>query len=253
MQSVLALFLSFALVRSFAASSKPISTAWESVASRFGAGEWLCEFGSTRTVARYVIDKILNCNYIGYRQLSGSSFCFFMSTSSRFAVAVHVLTLMAWADEEPLKSDHVAESVNTNPVVIRRMLCELAESKLVVSQTGSMGGSRLARQPEEITLLDIYQAVESRGVFSLHRHPPNPDCPVGVNIGTVLNDVLDEVDSAVESVLANITLKEAVGRLKPCVRSADTKMAGVAGAKSLSAAAAIKRKNGKEHTLSARN
>ncbi|MBC8029795.1 MAG: Rrf2 family transcriptional regulator [Pyrinomonadaceae bacterium] len=176
-----------------------------------------------------------------------------MSTSSRFAVAVHVLTLMAWADEEPLKSEHVAESVNTNPVVIRRMLCELAESKLVVSQTGSMGGSRLARQPEEITLLDIYQAVESRGVFSLHRHPPNPDCPVGVNIGTVLNDVLDEVDSAVESVLANITLREAVGRLKPCVRTVAAKSAGVAGVKNLSAGVGAKRKNGKEHTLAARN
>src|SRR5882757_3567500 len=93
---------------------------------------------------------------------------------------------------------------------------ELAESKLVVSQSGSMGGSRLARQPEQITLLDIYQAVESRGVFSLHRHPPNRDCPVGVNIGTVLNEVLDEVDTAVERVLANITIKDVVSRLKPC-------------------------------------
>ena len=175
-----------------------------------------------------------------------------MSTSSRFAVAVHVLTLMAWADEEPLKSDHVAESVNTNPVVIRRMLCELAESKLVVSQTGATGGSRLARRPEEITLLDIYQAVESRGVFSLHRHPPNPDCPVGVNIGTVLNDVLDEVDSAVEGVLANITLKDAVKRLRPCVPAAGAKSVSLAGVRNLSAAAGIKRKNGKGHPLSAR-
>lgn len=146
-----------------------------------------------------------------------------MSTSSRFAVAVHVLTLMAWADDEPLKSEQVAESVNTNPVVIRRILCELAESKLVVSQTGAMGGSKLARQPEQITLLDIYQAVENRGVFSLHRHPPNRHCPVGVNIGTVLNDVLDEVDSAVERVLANITLKDVVSRLKPCLSTAVTK------------------------------
>jgi Rrf2 family protein len=142
-----------------------------------------------------------------------------MSTSSRFAVAVHVLTLMAWADDEPLKSEHVAESVNTNAVVIRRMLCELAESKLVVSQTGAMGGSRLARDAEQITLLDIYQAVESRGVFSLHRHPPNRHCPVGVNIGTVLNQVLDEVDTAVESVLANITIKDVVSRLQPCISS----------------------------------
>jgi Rrf2 family protein len=146
-----------------------------------------------------------------------------MSTNSRFAVAVHVMTLMAWADEQSLKSEQVAESVNTNPVVIRRMLCELAESKLVISQTGAMGGSKLARDPGQITLLDIYQAVESRGVFSLHRHPPNRHCPVGVNIGTVLNDVLDEVDSAVERVLANITIKDVVARLKPCVSTSANK------------------------------
>jgi len=146
-----------------------------------------------------------------------------MSTSSRFAVAVHVLSLMAWADDETLKSEQVADSVNTNAVVIRRMLCELAESKLVVSQTGAMGGSRLAREPEQITLLDIYQAVESRGVFSLHRHPPNRDCPVGVNIGPVLNEVLDEVDAAVEKVLANITIKDVVSRLKPCVSTGVSK------------------------------
>lgn len=176
-----------------------------------------------------------------------------MSTSSRFAVAVHVLTLMAWAEEEPLKSEHVAESVNTNPVVIRRMLCELAESNLVVSQTGSMGGSRLARQPEDITLLDIYQAVESRGVFSLHRHPPNPDCPVGVNIGPVLNDVLDEVDSAVERVLANITLRDAVRRLKPCGRTANSKDLNVSAPQGLNANTAVKRKNGKQQALLARN
>lgn len=150
-----------------------------------------------------------------------------MSTSSRFAVAVHVLTLMAWAEDEPLKSEQVAESVQTNPVVIRRMLCELAESKLVVSQTGAMGGSKLARDPEQITLLDIYQAVESPGVFSLHRHPPSRNCPVGVNIGSVLNEVLDEVDTAVEGVLANITVKDVVSRLKPCVSSSNGKRKNV--------------------------
>jgi DNA-binding IscR family transcriptional regulator len=86
-----------------------------------------------------------------------------------------------------------------------------------------MGGSKLAREPEQITLLDIYQAVESRGVFSLHRHPPNRHCPVGVNIGTVLNQVLDEVDTAVERVLANITIKDVVSRLQPCATIPVTK------------------------------
>jgi Rrf2 family protein len=139
-----------------------------------------------------------------------------MSTNSRFAVAVHVLSLMAWSGEEPLKSEQVAESVNTNPVVIRRMLLELAEAGLVVSQTGSLGGSRLANDPAKTTLLDVYQALECGGVFSMHRQPPSRDCPVGVNIETVLGDVFLEVDSAVEQVLGNITINDVVQRLKPC-------------------------------------
>lgn len=149
-----------------------------------------------------------------------------MSTNSRFAVAVHVVTLMAWSGEEPLKSDQVADSVNTNPVVIRRMLCELAEAGLVVSQTGSLGGSRLAVDPSKTTLLDIYQAMECRGAFSLHRQPPSPDCPVGVNIETVLSDVLTEVDSAVEGVLAKITISDVVQRLKPCRAASTNKTIG---------------------------
>src|SRR5215211_8458447 len=139
-----------------------------------------------------------------------------MSTNSRFAVAVHVLSLMAWSGEEPLKSEQVAESVNTNPVVIRRMLKELAEAGLVVSQTGSLGGSRLANDPAQTTLLDVYEALECGGVFSLHRQPPSRECPVGVNIETVLGDVLLEVDSAVEQVLGTITINDVVQRLKPC-------------------------------------
>jgi Rrf2 family protein len=138
-------------------------------------------------------------------------------TSSRFAVAVHILTLMAWSEDEPLKSEQVAKSVNTNPVVIRRILCELAHARLVVSQTGSAGGSKLARKPDDITLLDIYEAVESRGVFSLHRQHPSRRCPVGVNIETVLGEVLEEVNSAVQQVLSRITIKDVVLRLKPCL------------------------------------
>ena len=139
-----------------------------------------------------------------------------MSTNSRFAVGVHVLSLMAWSGEEPLKSEQVAESVNTNAVVIRRMLLDLAQAGLVVSQTGSLGGSRLATDPAKTTLLDIYQALECGGVFSLHRQPPSRDCPVGVNIETVLGDVLQEVDAAVEQVLKNRTIDDVVQRLKPC-------------------------------------
>jgi Rrf2 family protein len=131
-----------------------------------------------------------------------------MSTSSRFAVAVHVMTLMARAGDEAITSEAVAESVNTNPVVIRRILCELARAELVVSQKGAGGGSRLARTPEQITLLDVYQAVETKNVFCLHRQRPSRYCPVGGRIEAVLEDVLEEVNTAVEAVLSRRTLAD---------------------------------------------
>jgi Rrf2 family protein len=146
-----------------------------------------------------------------------------MPSSSRFAVAVHVLTLMAWAGDEPLKSEAVAESVNTNPVVIRRILCALAQANLVVSQTGAAGGSKLACQPRHIRLLDVYRSVEGRGVFSLHHNRPNRHCPVGVNIETVLEGVLEEANSAVERVLEEITVADVVSRIRPSVSTADSK------------------------------
>ena len=147
-----------------------------------------------------------------------------MSTSSRFAVAVHVLTLMAWAGDEPIKSEQIAASVNTNPVVIRRILCALARAGLVTSQTGAAGGSKLARKPSQITLLDVYQAVEGGGVFSLHRQRPSHRCPVGSSIGVVLEGVLEEVSLAVEQVLEKITVEKALQRLQRCSGQARKKL-----------------------------
>jgi Rrf2 family protein len=139
-----------------------------------------------------------------------------MPSSSRFAVAVHVLTLMARARNEPLKSEQVASSVNTNPVVIRRILCSLARAQLVTSQTGAAGGSKLSRRPGQITLLEVYRAVEAGDIFSLHRQPPNRECFVGMNIEIVLEGVLDEVGTAIEGVLSKITIEHMLKRLQPC-------------------------------------
>lgn len=139
-----------------------------------------------------------------------------MQTSSRFAVAVHILALMTAAEDEPIKSDQMAGSVNTNPVVIRRILCSLSRAELVISQTGAAGGSKLARKPCQISLLDVYQAVEEGGVFALHRQSPSRHCPVGGAIESVLNDVLDEVNLAVERALAKTTIEQVFQSVRGC-------------------------------------
>ena len=115
---------------------------------------------------------------------------------------------MAKAGDEPVKSESVAANVNTNAVVIRRLLCELAHAKLVISQKGANGGSWLARRPDQITLLDIYRAVEERDVFCLQRHRPNPLSPVGAAVEETLSDVLEDANTAVERVLEMRTLDD---------------------------------------------
>jgi Rrf2 family protein len=138
-----------------------------------------------------------------------------MPANSRFAIAVHVLTLLARAGDEPIKSDVVACSVNTNPVVIRRILCALSRAGLVTSQTGSAGGSRLALKPQQITLREVYRAVDAGEIFSLHPQPPNAKCPVGMNIEGALDKILDEVESGVERVLEKITIQNVLESIEP--------------------------------------
>src|SRR5262245_30862054 len=146
-----------------------------------------------------------------------------MQTSSRFAVAVHIMALMAGADDEAIKSDQMAGSVNTNPVVIRRILCSLSRAELVTSHTGAAGGSRLARKAGQISLLDVYRAVEEGGVFALHRQSPGRPWLAGGAIGSVLKDVLCEVNLAIERVLAKTTIEQVFQSVKERRRGTEQK------------------------------
>ncbi|MDM7920799.1 MAG: Rrf2 family transcriptional regulator, partial [Pyrinomonadaceae bacterium] len=82
-----------------------------------------------------------------------------MAANSQFAMAVHILTMLAKDRDAFMKSDRLASSVNTNAVVIRRVLGQLGHAGLVVSQTGAAGGTRLAKSPSEIDLSSVYKAV----------------------------------------------------------------------------------------------
>jgi len=139
-----------------------------------------------------------------------------MSKNCRFAVAVHTCALLGMEDGQPLTSEWIAGSVNTNPVVIRRILSALAKAELVTSIRGSNGGSLLAKAPEHITLLDIQQAVDDDETPALHNQPPNQKCPVGRGIQPVLRRVLDRAEAAREAVLATTLLSEVIGSIRAC-------------------------------------
>lgn len=81
-----------------------------------------------------------------------------MSISSRFAVGIHILVLIEMNKDGVSSSEFLAESVNTNPVVIRKIMGMLKKSGLVEVHPGK-AGAKLAKDLSDITLLDVYKAV----------------------------------------------------------------------------------------------
>ncbi|MFO1122383.1 MAG: Rrf2 family transcriptional regulator [Hyphomicrobiales bacterium] len=132
-----------------------------------------------------------------------------MLSSSRFIVAIHALSVLArFSGKGPVCSALVAESVHTNPVVIRRLMGELEKAKLVRSVAGRSGGFELDRQAEQITLADVYFAVEDENVFRMHKADPNSSCPVAAQLGKILNGPLRAAECALHTSLARTTLRD---------------------------------------------
>jgi DNA-binding IscR family transcriptional regulator len=109
----------------------------------------------------------------------------------------------------------MAGSVNTNPAVVRRILSMLARAGLTHARLGAGGGTTLARPAADITLRDVYRAVECEGrLFALHHERPNPKCPVGRNIQAVLERATGAAQNALEDELAERTVAEVMAEVK---------------------------------------
>ncbi|MCW5950361.1 MAG: Rrf2 family transcriptional regulator [Pyrinomonadaceae bacterium] len=137
-----------------------------------------------------------------------------MALNGQFAMAVHILALLAKSGDMNVKSDCIAGSVNTNPVVVRRLLSQLNNAGFVSSQTGATGGTRLARRPEDIDLSDVYRAISCGEVIGLPHRAPNPECPVGVKMETVLCELQKAVETAVADKLRRFTLRDIIAMVE---------------------------------------
>ncbi|NRD77059.1 Rrf2 family transcriptional regulator [Bacillus sp. BRMEA1] len=134
-----------------------------------------------------------------------------MSISSRFAVGIHILSLIEFNKEGTSSSEYLASSVNTNPAVIRKIMGMLKKSGLIEVHPG-IAGAKLAKTLTDITLLDVYKAVnvvQENELFSVHDNP-NPRCPVGKNIQNTIEPLFAAAQLAMEKVLGNVTLEDVV-------------------------------------------
>lgn len=136
-----------------------------------------------------------------------------MQFSSRLPIAVHILlAIVEFEGKEKTTSTFLAGSVNVNPVIIRNTLGQLKAAGLVTVKAGE-GGASLVKKPEDITLMDIFDAVEKEEVLFHFHENPNPECPVGKNIHAILDNKLFAIQEAMREKMESITLQDLIDDL----------------------------------------
>ncbi|WP_093822716.1 RrF2 family transcriptional regulator [Spirosoma endophyticum] len=128
--------------------------------------------------------------------------------NGRFAISMHILTLLAKANGEWLTSDFIAGSININPVLVRKEISNLRNNGLVISREGKNGGSLLAKPAQQIRVSDVFLATRQGAFLGTARNTPNPDCPVGKQINQQLDNLYEEAENALIQKLGDSTLDD---------------------------------------------
>lgn len=128
--------------------------------------------------------------------------------SGKFAITLHILTLMSKFPEEYLSSEFIAGSMNINPVLVRKEVANLKKHNIVESREGKYGGTRLAKKPNDITLKDIFCMTFESVSLGYSKNVPNPACPVGQKINQNLEALYKDINQTISAQLSGITLLE---------------------------------------------
>jgi Rrf2 family protein len=137
-----------------------------------------------------------------------------MAVNTQFSIAVHIMAGLACRCGQDTTSANLAMSVNTSPSFVRRVLSRLSKAGLVKTTTGKAGACWLAKDAKNISLLDIYQAVDAPKAFSIHSYTAQKACLVSCNIKAALDKALKKTQQAMEVSLASMTLAEIVSNVK---------------------------------------
>jgi Rrf2 family protein len=128
--------------------------------------------------------------------------------NGRFATSVHILTLLAFSEDEWISSEYMAGSININPVLVRKELSNLRDHGLVTSKEGKAGGSRLAKPSGQILMSEVYEAVKQKDLLGKGINSPNPDCVVGRKINDHLDSLYDDAEKTLLLGLSKTSLAD---------------------------------------------
>lgn len=126
--------------------------------------------------------------------------------SGKFAITLHILTLLSKYPEDFLSSDYIAGSMNMNPVLVRKEIANLKKNNLVESKEGKNGGTRLLKSAADITLDHIFKMTFDTVSLGYSKNEPNPNCPVGKQINRNLDNLYDDINNKITKQLSEISL-----------------------------------------------
>jgi len=137
-----------------------------------------------------------------------------MAVNTQFPIAVHLMAGLGFRGGRDTTSAMLAASVNTSPSFVRRVLAKLSKSGLVGTATGKAGACWLAKDAKDISLLDIYKAVDAPKAFSIHGYTESEDCPVSCHIKAALEKALAKTQKAMEASLDETSLARIITDIK---------------------------------------
>jgi DNA-binding IscR family transcriptional regulator len=128
--------------------------------------------------------------------------------SGKFAITIHILTLLSKFPNDYLSSEFIAGSINLNPVLVRKEIANLKAHNIVESKEGKNGGTKLSKSASDITLKEIFQMTFDTINLGYAKNQPHPDCPVGKKINENLSGLYADLNEKVSLELKNITLED---------------------------------------------
>lgn len=126
----------------------------------------------------------------------------------RFAVAVHAMCVLSYHSPELSNASFVGDSISVNPLIAKRIIGSMVKAGLAEAVLGARGGYRLARSADQVSLWDIYHAVQGNGPFRSRYGMPESNCDEGRAIDRVVFDLYEDLDQEIERRLSQITLAQ---------------------------------------------
>jgi Rrf2 family protein len=133
---------------------------------------------------------------------------------TRFPVSVHIMTALAFNQPNLVSSEELAKSIKTNPSFIRKLVVTLSAAGLVESVRGKAGGIRIAKNPNDITLDQIYRAVNDGSLMAVPDKSPNKMCSISCSMKDILGKISDEIEDNTVKQLSKRNLKDILDQIK---------------------------------------